>query len=444
MLRDILAQAWEAMIYNWRRTAITMVGMAWGIATVVVLLGYGAGFSKAIEAIFAQWGTETIGFFPGRTSQQAGGDKAGVKVQFTLDDVDRVADGVAGVYRISPNESINATVQNDLHTYTWEVDGVRPVFQDIFKLDTDAGRFFSGEEEEQRAHVCVIGSEAKTKLFSGEWTVGESIRLNGVIFIVIGVLKPKMQEGGDDNRNRIIYIPFSTMSDLKDTHYLDGIWFSYRGDHLQIEKSLRATMAAAHHFTPTDHNAMFVANLMTQLSQFRILSVALQVLLSMVGALTLGIAGIGLMNIMLVAVQQRTREIGIEKALGARRGQILVQFLAEALTITGVGGVCGIALAFLISFTVGPHSVLQRNCAKCIGRRHPPHHHPRLNRHCHGDPRCHRACERHDSRRPRRESRPHRGSALRINAGCASIEVKPGGRVRRRFRPGSTAPRREL
>ncbi len=353
MLRDILAQAWEAMLYNWRRTAITMVGMAWGIATVVVLLGYGAGFSKAIEAIFAQWGTETIGFFPGRTSQQAGGDKAGVKVQFTLDDVDRVADGVAGVYRISPNEWINATVQNDLHTYTWEVDGVRPVFQDIFKLDTDAGRFFSGEEEEQRAHVCVIGSEAKTKLFSGEWTVGESIRLNGVIFTVIGVLKPKMQEGGDDNRNRIIYIPFSTMSDLKDTHYLDGIWFSYRGDHLQIEKSLRATMAAAHHFTPTDHNAMFVANLMTQLSQFRILSVALQVLLSMVGALTLGIAGIGLMNIMLVAVQQRTREIGIEKALGARRGQILVQFLAEALTITGVGGVCGIALAFLISFTVG-------------------------------------------------------------------------------------------
>src|SRR5580693_1741775 len=100
MLKDILAQAWEAMLHNWRRTAITMVGMAWGIATVVVLLGYGAGFSKAIEAIFAQWGTETIGFFPGRTSQQAGGDKAGVKVQFTLDDVDRVADSVAGVYRI--------------------------------------------------------------------------------------------------------------------------------------------------------------------------------------------------------------------------------------------------------------------------------------------------------------------------------------------------------
>jgi putative ABC transport system permease protein len=353
MLKDILAQAWAAMLSNMRRTAITMVGMAWGIATVVVLLGFGAGFSRAIEAIFAQWGTETIGFFPGRTSQQAGGDKAGVKVRFTLDDVDRVANSVPGVFQISPNEWINATVQNDLHTYTWEVDGVRPVFQNIFKLDTDAGRFFSGQEEEQRAHVCVIGSEAKTKLFSGEWAVGESIRLNGVIFNVIGVLSPKMQEGSDDNRNRIIYIPFSTFSDLKDTHYIDGIWFNYRGDNMQIEKALRATMAAAHHFRPTDHNAIYVANLMTQLSQFRILSIALQVLLSMVGALTLGIAGIGLMNIMLVAVQQRTREIGIEKALGARRSQILVQFLAEALTITGVGGVCGIALAYLISFAAG-------------------------------------------------------------------------------------------
>ena len=112
-------------------------------------------------------------------------------------------------------------------------------------------------------------------------------------------------------------------------------------------------MAAAHHFRPTDHDAVHVANLRTQLHQFQILSIALQVLLSLVGALTLGIAGIGLMNIMLVAVQQRTREIGIEKALGARRRHILVQFLAEAMAITGVGGVGGIALAYLISVIVG-------------------------------------------------------------------------------------------
>ena len=352
MLRDILGQAWEAMLYNRRRTAITMIGMAWVVATVVLLLAYGAGFSRAFEAIFAEFGTHTIGAFPGRTSEQAGGDKAGVRVRFTLDDVDRVAAAVPGIGRISPALYKDVPVQNDLHTYTWSVNGVLPAYQDIMKLDTSQGRFFNGGENQQRAHVCVIGSEAKTKLFSSGWALGESIRLNGESFTVIGVLEPKMQESEDDV-NRQVYIPFNTMGDLKDTEYIDSIWFGYTGDNELAEKALRETLAAAHHFSPSDHNAIYVANLMSELKQFKILSLALQVLLSLVGALTLGIAGIGLMNIMLVAVQQRTREIGIEKALGARRRHILLQFLAEAMAITGVGGATGIALAYLISAMVG-------------------------------------------------------------------------------------------
>jgi putative ABC transport system permease protein len=352
MFKDILGQAWEAMLYNRRRTAITMVGMAWGIATVVLLLAYGAGFTRALEAIFAEWGTHTIGVFPGRTSEQAGGDKAGVRVRFTLDDVDRAAAGVPGIGHISPADWKDVSVQNDLHNYTWSVNGVRPVYQDIMKLNIDQGRFFNGAEDEQRAHVCVIGSEAKTKLFSGGWAVGEDIRLNGETFTIVGVLVPKMQESEDDI-NRQLYIPFNTMSDLKDTEYVDGIWFSYTGDNQLAEKGLRETLAAAHHFRPSDHNAIYVANLMTELRQFQILGLALQVLLSLVGALTLGIAGIGLMNIMLVAVQQRTREIGVEKALGARRKHILMQFLSEAMIITGVGGLSGILLAYLIAAMVG-------------------------------------------------------------------------------------------
>ncbi len=353
MLKDILGQAWEAMVYNRRRTMITMIGMAWGIATVVLLLAYGAGFSRAIEAIFAQWGTNIIGVFPGRTSEQAGGEKSGVKVQFTMDDVDRLTASVPGINHISPQQNKDETVQNDLHSYTWTVNGVFPVFQDIWKLDTDQGRFFNGEEEQQRAHVCVIGSESKTKLFSGGWAVGETIRLNGVIFRIVGVLAPKMQEGEDSDRNRQIYIPFSTMSDLKDNKYLDGIWYNYQGNFELVEQNMRATLGSAHHFRTTDHNAIYVANLMTELHQFSILSLALQVLLSLVGALTLGIAGIGLMNIMLVAVQQRTREIGVEKALGAHKRHILLQFLSEAMVITGVGGFAGISLAYLVSILVG-------------------------------------------------------------------------------------------
>jgi putative ABC transport system permease protein len=352
MLKDIFGQAFEAMRYNGRRTVITVVGMAWGIATVVLLLAYGAGFGRAFETIFAQWGTHMIGIFPGTTSEQAGGTKAGVKVRFQMDDVERIAETVPGITHVSPMMWKQVPVQNDLHTFTWETDGITPELQHIMNVEVDEGRYISADDMQQRNHVAVIGSEAKTKLFSGLYPLGQKIRLNGVSFEIVGVLKPKMQEG-DDNINRIVYIPFTTMGDLKDTKYLDGIWMSYHGDHMAVEHALRNQMGTAHGFRPTDKNAMWVANIMSQLSQFRLISLGLQALLLFIGVLTLGIAGIGLMNIMLVSVQQRTREIGVEKALGARKRHILLQFLAEAMVITGVGGLGGILLAFAVSKIAG-------------------------------------------------------------------------------------------
>ena len=352
MLTDIFGQAVEAMRHNGRRTAITVLGMAWGIATVVLLLAYGAGFGRAFETIFAQWGTNMIGVFPGRTSEQAGGSKAGVQVRFQMDDVERIQETVPGILHVSPFVYKNVPVQNELHTYTWEVDGIAPELQLIQHMPIEEGRFLTAADMQQRNHVAVIGSEAKTKLYSGAYPLGQTIRLDGVSFEVVGVLQAKMQEG-DDNLNRIIYVPLTTAGDLKDTKYLDGIWMSYNGDHVTVQQALRNSLGAEHGFRPSDHNAIYVADIMQQLSQFRLISLALQVLLLFIGALTLGIAGIGLMNIMLVSVQQRTREIGVEKALGARKRHILLQFLAEAMVITGVGGVTGIALAYGISKAIG-------------------------------------------------------------------------------------------
>jgi putative ABC transport system permease protein len=352
MLRDLFTQAYDAMLHNRRRTLITMIGMAWGIATVVLLMAYGAGFGRAIETIFAQFGTNLIGVFPGTTSEQAGGKKAGVPVRLQLADVALIENSVPDVLHVAPELSQQVSVQNDTHSYSWWVSGSYPLVADVQKLDVDYGRFYSEKDLEERNHVAVIGSEAKSKLYSGLYPIGQRIRIKNVSFTVIGVLRAKMQEG-DDNINRVIYIPFSTMSDVKDTKYLDGIWFNYHGNYQTTESALRGALGAAHGFPASDHNAIFVANLMEQLSQFHIITMALQVLMAFIGTLTLGIAGIGLMNIMLVAVQQRTREIGIEKALGARRRHILVQFLTEALVITGVGGVCGIALAYLVSLVVG-------------------------------------------------------------------------------------------
>ena len=172
MIIDILSQAWEAMLYNRRRTVITMVGMAWGIATVVLLLAYCAGFSRAVINIFAQWGVNHIEVYGGRTSEQAGADKAGVKVRLSPDDMDLIWNSVPGITAITPVMFQDATVQNDLHTYSWQVDGVRPEGLDILAFEVDEGRFFNCLEEQQRAHVCVIGSDAKTKLFSGGYAIG--------------------------------------------------------------------------------------------------------------------------------------------------------------------------------------------------------------------------------------------------------------------------------
>jgi putative ABC transport system permease protein len=353
MVRDIWSQAWEAMVYNRRRTFITIIGMAWGIATVVLLLAYGAGFGQAIQNIFAEWGTYLIGVFPGRTSEQAGGSKAGVEVRLTQDDVDRLWATVPGLTHVSPAMFKDEPVSNEEHMYTWDINGYRAEIQNILKLDVAQGRFFTDEDDDDRAHVAVLGSEAKSMLFDGRYAIGTRIRINGVGFTVVGVLEPKMQEGNQDNVNRQVYIPFNTFSDFADLKYLGGIWMTYHGDGEAIEQTIRNTLGQMHDFKPSDHNALYVANLMTQLRQFKIITLALDGLLLFIGALTLGIAGIGLMNIMLVAVQQRTKEIGIEKALGAQKRHILLQFLSEALVIAGVGGVIGIALSYAVSMGVG-------------------------------------------------------------------------------------------
>jgi putative ABC transport system permease protein len=199
----------------------------------------------------------------------------------------------------------------------------------------------------------VIGSEAKEKLFSGRNALGERIRLDGLSFEVIGILKPKMQEGNDDI-NRIVYIPFTTMSDLKDTHYIDSIWFTYETPAYEaLEQSVRTILSVPHKFNQADLQAVRVFNLMMQVHQFEIITMGLKILMGFIGTLTLGIGGVGLMNIMLVSVTQRTREIGVQKALGAQRRYILTQFLAEALTITFIGGVLGIILAYAVALSVG-------------------------------------------------------------------------------------------
>jgi len=318
-----------------------------------MLLAWGNGFGQACANIFANFGTKLVIVVPGKTSMQAGGQKAGIPVRFTAEDVEALTTNLPQITHITPEVSKQATVQYDTRAFTWAVTGNEPHLLDVRSLKLDYGRFYNLEDQIQRARVAVIGSEAKEKLFSGRNALGEHIRLDGLSFEVIGVLTAKMQEGNDDI-NRVVYVPFTSMGDLKDTHYLDSIWFNYQTPEYQtLENAVRAILAVPHKFNQSDRQAVRVFNLMMQAHQFEIITLGLKILMGFIGTLTLGIGGVGLMNIMLVSVTQRTREIGVQKALGAQRRYILMQFLAEALTITFIGGVLGVILAYAVALSVG-------------------------------------------------------------------------------------------
>ena len=352
MLSELGKQAFNALQHNRRRSLLTMLGMAWGIATVVLLLAYGTGFQNGLMIAFRTFGGNLIGIFPGRTSVQAGGTKAGAQVRLTRDDLDYLRAEVPTLTRISPEVDKQSLVSFGTRSSTYGVHGIYSAYEKIRALDVGEGTFFGEQEDFTHSRVAVIGSTVKKKLFSGQNALGENVRIDGISYKIIGILKHTISNG-DEDMNSLVYVPYSAMSDLKNSYYLDGIFMDYEGDHSKTVEAVRNSMAFHHNFSPKDDRAIFVFDAVKDLADLNVITVGIKLLLGFIGLLTLGIGGVGLMNIMLVSVTQRTREIGVEKALGARRRDILFQFLAEAMVITAVGGVLGIALSYLISVSVG-------------------------------------------------------------------------------------------
>jgi len=352
MFNDLGHQAFNALRYNRRRSLLTMLGMAWGIATVVLLLAYGAGFQSALMVAFRTFGGNLIALFPGRTSLQAGGSKAGTQIRLSVEDLDYLRNEVPMIKRMSPEVTKQSLIAYGTRSNNYTVKGTYASYQKIRNVEVAEGSFFGDAEDFAHTRVAVLGSDVKKKLFSGQNALGEGVRIDGITYKVIGVMKRLIQDG-DDNMNGSIYVPFSAMSDLKNTYYLDSVALDYEGDHTKVVKMVRDSLAYHHSYDPKDDRAVFVFDAVKDLADLTVITVGIKVLLGFIGMLTLGIGGVGLMNIMLVSVTQRTREIGVEKALGARRWHILFQFLAEALVITFVGGLAGVALAYLISWSVG-------------------------------------------------------------------------------------------
>jgi len=352
MIGDLFTQAYSALRFNKRRTVLTMLGMAWGIATVVLLLAYGSGFERGLWVAFRSFGTNLVMIFPGRTSLQAGGTKAGSEIKLTVNDLDYIRAEVPLLKRVSPEAFKQCTVAYETRSSSYGVSGVYANYPRMRRMEFAEGSAFSEADDFTHTRVAFIGADVKKKLFSGQNAVGQSIRVGGISYQIVGVLKHVINNS-DENLNGHVYVPFSAMNDLMNTYYLNSIVMEYEGDHQKVADAVRSSMAFHHDFDPKDKRAIFVFDVFADLLDLRVITTGIKILLGFIGLLTLGIGGVGLMNIMLVAVTQRTREIGVEKALGARRWHILFQFLAEALAITALGGLLGVALAYLISWSVG-------------------------------------------------------------------------------------------
>jgi putative ABC transport system permease protein len=315
-------------------------------------LAYGSGFERGLWVAFRSFGTNLVMIFPGRTSLQAGGTKAGNEIKLTVNDLDYIRAEVPLLKRLSPEASKQCTVAYGTRSSSYGVSGVYANYPRMRRMEFSEGSAFSEADDFTHTRVAFIGADVKKKLFSGQNAIGQNIRVGGISYQIVGVLKHVINNN-DENLNGHVYIPFSAMNDLMNTYYLNAIVMEYEGDHQKVADAVRSSMAFHHDFDPKDKRAIFVFDVFADLLDLRVITTGIKVLLGFIGLLTLGIGGVGLMNIMLVAVTQRTREIGVEKALGARKWHILFQFLAEALAITALGGLLGVALAYAISWSVG-------------------------------------------------------------------------------------------
>jgi putative ABC transport system permease protein len=323
-----------------RRTIVTIVSLAWGVASFVILMSYGDGFETALRTAFQAVGQDLVIMAQGQTSLQAGGLRAGRKVRLELDDVEKIRQAVPLVRAISPEKMrYGVTVVRGTREKQYDLRAVRPEYQYIRNEKLLDGRWISQEDTQQRNRVAVLGWDAARELFSGIPPVGEEITVNGLRFTVIGVLDSKAQIANYNTPdNSCLFIPYDTMAVYADLRYPDFIvWTPVSGlERDRAIRQVRATLGALHNFSPNDEKAVFILAFSQFMSIIDGMALALKSLLAFVGALTLGIGGVGLANIMLAAVIDRTREIGVLKSLGAPRRWILAQFLLEGFLISAL------------------------------------------------------------------------------------------------------------
>lgn len=353
--RDLLLDTLRILWAHKLRTFLTMFGIAWGIISITLMVAAGEGLRVGQEKVAENFGRDVMIVFAGRTSMQAGGVRAGRRLIWNMEDYRFVQQQSPACEYVLPEIGNTLPVRSRFNSGTILVTASLPAFQHIRTIPVERGRFHNLEDEEQARRVAFLGAEVDGQLFKGHEAVGETIHVVGVPYRVIGVMRHKEQDSSYDGRDITkIYIPFySAMRDFPNrppyrANNVDRLLVTprSRAEHQACKRQVRRALAYAHGFDPRDEEAANIWDTVEGTKAFAQMAAGMKLFLGAVGITTLVLGGIGVMNVMLVAVRERTREIGVRKAVGATRRAILSQFFVETMIVVFLSGGLGMAVAF--------------------------------------------------------------------------------------------------
>lgn len=357
--------ALTALVSNKMRSILTMLGIIIGVGAVIAMVSIGLGVQNKVQNSIASLGSNLIIVTPGTTSTSGVRQAAGTNITLTMKDAQAIAREISGVSAAAPSVSKQYQVVAGNQNWMTSLQGTTPEYMEVRNLSVQSGSFITNEEVEARDRVAVIGATVAANLFGNVNPVGQNIRINNAPFKIIGVLESKGQSAGGQDQDDMVIVPITTAQErLMGITYVQTI--SVQGVNAdvvnQIQNDITVLLRARHHISDDKGDDFTVRNLASVMATAAETTGTITLLLGNIAAISLLVGGIGIMNIMLVSVTERTREIGIRKALGARYRNILMQFLIEAVVIGVVGGLMGIVLgagaSWGISYVAGWNTVI--------------------------------------------------------------------------------------